>query len=323
MESYDEGDGSDTRQIQTPATPARLAQAKKIKTKSREHINATVFSMCILLITEAILLLYPTKFWVFYIVAFPILMLDKYMRYKPLKYHLFLLDFCYVMNSTFLASLIAWEVYGYRSCETFKVMFWCAFGPIANALWLWRNSLVLYDVDKLTSTALHILPPFTAFVQRFHQGDHSVCAADEPMTLQDHINGWIYFTVWQAGYFLLIEVILKKKIRGDPELWTSVRWMFKNHDSMTSKMLHWPFRMCGIIGKDHFMTAHSMRGRLSYVLCQLIFIGLSTMAMGLFWNYYWVSIAFMIGVLYIVIQNGASFSAHQFAKFVWKELSQK
>ena len=99
--------------------------------------------------------------------------------------------------------------------------------------------------------------------------------------------------------------------------------MFKNHDSMTSKMLHWPFRMCGIIGKDHFMTAHSMRGRLSYVLCQLIFIGLSTMAMGLFWNYYWVSIAFMIGVLYIVIQNGASFSAHQFAKFVWKELSQK
>ena len=164
MESYDEGDGSDTRQIQTPATPARLAQAKKIKTKSREHINATVFSMCILLITEAILLLYPTKFWVFYIVAFPILMLDKYMRYKPLKYHLFLLDFCYVMNSTFLASLIAWEVYGYRSCETFKVMFWCAFGPIANALWLWRNSLVLYDVDKLTSTALHILPPYLLFI---------------------------------------------------------------------------------------------------------------------------------------------------------------
>ena len=164
----------------------------------------------------------------------------------------------------------------------------------------------------------------TAFVQRFHQGDHSICPVDEPMTFQDHMTGWIYFLTWQFGYFVLIEGILKKKIRGDPELWTSVRWMFKDHDSMTSKILHWPFRTCGIIDKDDYMTAHSMRGLFSYVLCQLIFMALTTIpTMGLFWNYYYICLVFMIGVMFIVIQNGASFSAHQFTKFVWKELSSK
>ncbi len=163
LESYDESDCSEAPvPLPTPSS-ARLAQAKKLKAKSKAHINATTFSMTMLLSTEAILLLYPTKFWIFYCLAFPLLLLDKYFRYKQLKYHLFLLDFCYMMNSCFVASLIAWEIYGYQSCEAFKVMFWCSFGPIANALWLWRNSLVLYDVDKLTSTALHILPAYSKF----------------------------------------------------------------------------------------------------------------------------------------------------------------
>lgn len=168
LESYDESDLSEAPiQTERPSV-ARLAQAKKLKAKSKAHINATTFSMTMLLSTEAILLLYPTKFWIFYSLAFPLLLLDKYFRYKQLKYHLFLLDFCYMMNSCFVASLIAWEIYGYQSCEAFKVMFWCAFGPIANALWLWRNSLVLYDVDKLTSTALHILPAYSKFDLTFY-----------------------------------------------------------------------------------------------------------------------------------------------------------
>jgi len=43
------------------------------------------------------------------------------------------------------------------------VMFGIANGPLAWATYIFRNSLVFHDVDKMTSVYIHVLPLFLTY----------------------------------------------------------------------------------------------------------------------------------------------------------------
>ena len=43
------------------------------------------------------------------------------------------------------------------------VMFGIANGPLALATYIFRNSLVFHDVDKMTSVYIHVLPLFLTY----------------------------------------------------------------------------------------------------------------------------------------------------------------
>lgn len=50
-------------------------------------------------------------------------------------------------------------------------LFWAVFalanGPVAWAIYAWRNSLVFHSLDKLTSVIIHISPPLTLYAIRW------------------------------------------------------------------------------------------------------------------------------------------------------------
>ena len=64
--------------------------------------------------------------------------LYRAIQYSMIKYHYFLIDFCYYANLACFAHILAWPSSG----ALFRSVFAYANGPILWAIPLWRNSLV-------------------------------------------------------------------------------------------------------------------------------------------------------------------------------------
>ena len=68
------------------------------------------------------------------------------------------------------------------------VMFGIANGPLAWATYIFRNSLVFHDLDKMTSVYIHVLPLFLTYglVMILAAGD-AVLVSDTRNVLKHHL----------------------------------------------------------------------------------------------------------------------------------------
>ena len=100
-----------------------------------------------------------------------VLLSHRYRFYKRYKNHYFFLDFCYY--ETLLVFIYLWL----PCCNTFRaalfpVVFAFSHGPILGSVVLWRNSIVLHSVDKMTNIVLHVSPAVTLWGIRWWVGHY-------------------------------------------------------------------------------------------------------------------------------------------------------
>lgn len=98
----------------------------------------------------------------------PVLVTIRVLMYWRKRWHYFLLDFCYYANMFCLVFLCFPQ-----NGHIFSIMFSLSLGPLIWAIPVYRNSLVLHSVDKVTSTYIHILPPILSFVVRWYPQETS------------------------------------------------------------------------------------------------------------------------------------------------------
>ncbi|KAD7476869.1 hypothetical protein E3N88_00005 [Mikania micrantha] len=164
----------------------------------------------------------------FYIVFVPLRWI--YYRYK--KWHYYLLDFCYYANTIFLIMLLLYP----KNEKLFMVCFSFAEGPLAWALIVWRCSLVFSSVDKLVSVLIHLLPGvvfFTirwwdpAFFEAMHPEGTARRASWPYVGSKSFLWQWLFvvpliaYSLWQALYFLIVNVLRRQRLLRDPEVMTS------------------------------------------------------------------------------------------------------
>ncbi len=102
---------------------------------------------------------FPSFFTWFMLLLFVI----RYVMYKKSKYHLFMLDFCYVVNISCML-----QAYFQPNClPWFKANFALCMGPLCMAILTWHNSLVFHSLEKLTSFFLHAFPPMLCHLYRY------------------------------------------------------------------------------------------------------------------------------------------------------------
>ncbi|CAL5401585.1 unnamed protein product [Camellia sinensis] len=125
-------------------------QAVKIAKQAKEHerfINKVTYlcsvlgfgAFCFLLGARPQVI--PYVYCVFYVTFVPL----RWIYYRFMKWHYYLLDFCYYANTIFLIMLLLFP----RNEKLFMICFSFAEGPLAWALIVWRCSLVFSSVDKL------------------------------------------------------------------------------------------------------------------------------------------------------------------------------
>ncbi|KAI6806923.1 hypothetical protein KC332_g13981 [Hortaea werneckii] len=260
---------------------------------------------------------FPEYFHYWYTVQLAYFMPIRWYKYHKTGYHYFLADLCYYTN--FLLILTIW--FFPQSKRLFISTYCLALGNNAVAIALWRNSLVLHSLDKVTSLFIHIMPCATLHVlvhlipeslqrEKFpaiHTIKYSPPDAPEHYSLRDMIV-WatLPYAVWQLSYHFLITVRKRKKIAaGNP---TSFTWLKRSYSGnflgkfvlSCPEYLQEPIFMC-------FQYSYAM---LTILPCPIWF-----------W-YRWAGAAFLMVVFAWASWNGATYYIDVFGRRMEKELNQ-
>ncbi|KAJ4823433.1 glycerophosphocholine acyltransferase [Turnera subulata] len=287
-------------------------QADKIAKQAEEHerfINKVTHFLGVLGFGSFCFLLgarpqdIPYVYCAFYVTFVPLRWI--YYRYK--KWHYYLLDFCYYANTIFLVHLLLYP----KNEKLFMVCFSFSEGPLAWALIVWRCSLVFSSADKIVSVLIHLLPGIVFFTIRWWNPATFEAMHPEgtsrriswPYVVEDKsfLLTWLFwvplgvYTLWQALYFLIVNVLRRQRFLRDPEVMTSYRELSKK--AKKANNIWW--RLSGVLGDQNRM--------LMYIVLQAIFT-VATMALTVpIFLSYRVSVVFQILKVSASVWNGGSF----------------
>ncbi|KAL9399295.1 hypothetical protein Peur_008256 [Populus x canadensis] len=246
---------------------------------------------------------FPYAYCFFYITFVPL----RWIYYRFKKSHYYLLDFCYYANTIFLVDILLYP----KNEKLFMVCFSFAEGPLAWALIVWRCSLVFSSVDKLVSALIHLLPGLVFFTIRWwnpatfeamHQ-EETPRRVSWPYGVEDksYLMTWLFwvplfaYTLWQALYFLIVDVLRRQRLLRDPEVMTSYRELSKK--AQKANNIWW--QLSGLLGDQHRL--------LMYTLLQAIFT-VATMALTVpIFLSYELHVVFQILKISAAAWNGGSF----------------
>ncbi|KAF7148477.1 hypothetical protein RHSIM_Rhsim03G0230700 [Rhododendron simsii] len=172
----------------------------------------------------------PYVYCLFYVTFVPL----RWIYYRFMKWHYYLLDFCYYANTFFLVMLLLFP----KHEKLFMICFSFAEGPLAWALIVWRCSLVFSSVDKIVSVLIHLLPGTVFFTIRWwdptyfesmHPDGTAQRASWAYVESKSYLWTWLFlvplaaYCLWQALYLIIVNVLRRQRLLKDPEIMTSYR----------------------------------------------------------------------------------------------------
>ena len=156
----------------------------------------------------------------------------------------------------------------------------------------------------------------TTVAEKFHGASYTECA-QTGFWPKDFIHGWMFYMAWQVLYTIIMDGLLRRKIKKDKELMNSIRWLLKDQNGFAFNTIAKVGSKMGISG----ITGDNKRGKFTFAVCFAIYVFLCTLPMPLLWWYESLTHA-MAGLLFsIVVYNGATYSTKIYRdNGIWKGL---
>jgi hypothetical protein len=261
--------------------------------------------------TEYFIIHEPSKYWIWYSIVLPVMLMGRWKHFKSNKMEYFLLDFCY---SVILLSLVHVHfLYGTSYSDTiFKMTFILSTGPLPAAIPLWKNSLVFHDFDKITSVYIHFLPTCLYYCLRVSRGG-GISSAHLNLELVDYIHCLLFYFSWQVLYLLKTEVSDKQKLESDPALLTSMKWLSSNQKNKLSKTVLQLCRHARLFAPDENFSSTSMKTKMVFVMTQLTFTILAMIPTYHAWKYPTFHLTYIAIIFSISVFYGASYYVEVFS----------
>mmetsp|Transcript_10830 Transcript_10830/g.11909 ORF Transcript_10830/g.11909 Transcript_10830/m.11909 type:complete len:450 (+) Transcript_10830:20-1369(+) len=222
--------GRDLVKIRTSKSREDL---QKFLDKSRAKLKSPPFirtidkiafmaGIALLLGTQYFILAAPQFIHWFYIFSMIPLILWRFFHYHGLKFHYFLLDYCYFCQFVYLIYFLGF----WNDIKYFKLIFSLSTGPLGFAVVAWRNSLVFHDLDKVTTLFIHMFPPCVSYCLRWKNPELFNQPEDEHISFKDFlVIPLVVYSFWQIFYLIRTELLDRSKIKQDKYLVTSKIWM--------------------------------------------------------------------------------------------------
>ncbi|XP_060595754.1 uncharacterized protein LOC132749860 isoform X1 [Ruditapes philippinarum] len=230
-----------------------------------------------------------------YALLTPVLVTIRIVMYWRKRWHYFLLDFCYYANM-FCLIFLCFPSNGI----IFSIMFSLSLGPLIWAIPIYRNSLVLHSIDKVTSTYIHILPPILSFVARWYPKEVSIYWYTEFLPEMPELSAlWIYiipfaaFVIHSLIYSLVVNVL-----NSSSKEVSSYNYLGEKEDSFLYKLFN-------CVGKRYRCGMFYVW---NWIFCALTLCGSVLCYYSFTIN--WICILFLS---LTAIWNGASYYVHVFA----------
>jgi len=151
------------------------------------------------------------------------------------KWAFFLIDFCYWANTATTVVLLFYPLHDKYAALVFAMNE----GPLAGALVVWQCAWVFGSREHTFSALMHLLPGLAVHCNRYYlgpKGAPAVLASAKALTdgsdarlswtrlqISNMGLGWqwhilyplLFYCGWQLGYFLVVQVLLRKFIRDN------------------------------------------------------------------------------------------------------------
>ena len=268
-----------------------------------------LFGVLMLVLAEGVLLRQQPYFRLFYLIVMPSLIAIKYVYYRSKNWHFFLCDFCYFVNlltivhvlfaaplwplisqeAEFMSKLraLGWSIveplFRHKEslsvqsvCRLHKMCFAYAFGPLAWAVWVFKNSFVFHDPDKISSTYLHILPGFLLYTMRNPDNGFGSHDALSPTSCAGYDSWDLFFCTfgyafWQVGYLLLTEGLFKDRLDRDSSIQTSLRHLVTDKRNFMHLLVKTACVRMRILSPEESFSIHERKTKIVFVIAQALY----------------------------------------------------
>lgn len=275
-----------------------------IKTFDKLAFTLGVLNICA---TEYFVVAEPTKYWMWYTLIVPILLLARWKHFKANSMQYFLLDFCYSVNIlTFVQMYLCPS-----NQQVFRITYILATGPLPAAIPVWMNSLVFHDVDRTVSVYIHSLPMCLYHTLRH---DSRIGFGSEPLQTMDYLYALFFYACWQGIYLLQTEVVDKVKLENDARLLTSLKWLAADTRGMLTGGTLKILRKLGIFSENETWNSRDGKTKMVFIASQFIFTMLGMLPTYLCWNSARVSKIYICLIFTTAIYFGASYYVEVFSK---------
>ena len=152
----------------------------------------------------------------------------RFLYYKSLGWHYFLVDFCYFSNLMIVLFVFLFPT----SKEMYLFCYFTCSGVLAFAIYVFRNSFIFHHIDKLTDLVIHLLPLVT--IWNIHWNLRNSESRQEWgflnieelkldfQFIKDCIMAFNYFyIIWASFYYIFIMGIRRKRIT-EKNYWTLI-----------------------------------------------------------------------------------------------------
>ncbi|RUS29387.1 hypothetical protein BC938DRAFT_480719 [Jimgerdemannia flammicorona] len=229
----------------------------------------------------------------------------RFFIYKSRSWHYFVYDLCYFVN----VLTVLW-LYVFPSSQWLFISLFClTHGPIAWAIIAWRNSFVFHSMDKVTSLFIHIFPPFALYTVRWLHPDIGARNAQYPaleeLETLDFTRALQFslavYSVWQLLYYIFIVVGRRDKVEKGLRA-TSYSWLLndpRNQGGLFS-------RVANTFGPKNKVYM--------FMLLQGLYAVLTIVPTVLYYRYFWLNTAFLVGMFVTSVWNGASYYIDVFSR---------
>jgi len=151
-------------ELKSPRDPKAIRREKKIRLRDKIIFFLSFINLIVMVATIfGKPALYP--YWHAFFVT--IMLIHRFFEFKAKKWHYYLLDFCYLVNSLVIIYILAFP----KSLDMYLAVFMLGMGPIYWAIPVYRLSFVFHNTEKITSFLIHSSPALALWVIRWY--DHS------------------------------------------------------------------------------------------------------------------------------------------------------
>ena len=244
----------------------------------------------------------PCYYPAWHTVMAAVLLSGRIVYFRMLRYHYFLVDFCYYANG-----MLLFYIWKYPDSEWLGSAVWgYSFGSLLFSVPLYSNTVVLHNLDKTTSGFIHLSPAITLWSMRWFSCTGYYLTSNTPDLLPFLARCILLYLIWAVLYYVLIFVLTFKRCQAKHNL-TLYTWMLEDTTA-------WPYRVSGTFGDAYrplvFMSYHML------VLCVGLLISYACLISFVFCT----ALTALIG--FICIWNTASYYMDYFAKDYEKRLHQ-
>lgn len=283
----------------------RMEQPPVVRLRDKVSFMFGVLGCAVL---EFVILRQPHDFATCYLLFIIPLLFMRLWMYTKLKWHYFLIDFCYVANAACLLQVLCLP-----QCVSLIIINYAhASGPLALAIPTWRNSLVFHSVDKITSVFVHTLPALLLFCIRWYPP----AGFELPANLEfgrTMASGMLGYVCWQAFYLLHTEVFFRKQLNKQQELMTSIRWLTTPPYSGITLWVHRVVRACGILKPGEMFDSESWKTKMIFISVQLLYTAVTMLPVTWLWSSFYLHVWYLLIILLVCVWNGASYYIEVFS----------